>query len=271
MYRRLPALAAVLLLIAVIPHHALHAQPAVDPAIFVLEPADFPAGSQIVTSEIADDVTLALQHLQLGPPAPANRVTGYYMQARIANASGGIGAVLSFLASIYPDAGSAGSAFQQQDTYWKGLLHQAPSTVDIYTITSPVGDQGQSRWYGFHDVNQNTHAELFFQRGSFFLEVNIDVFARSLSGDDMSAAQHVAGALDTIAVLGRSRNTPTATGTATSTPTATGTPTATPTRTPIPPTATPTLPKPIQESTSPPKPAKCKKGYKRVKGKCKKK
>jgi hypothetical protein len=273
MRRRALALIAIVVVLATAqaPRQVSHAQSVVDPSIFALLPLDFPQGSQIADSRVVSNETLAIEHLQIGPPAPAGRLTGYYTQARIPNPSGGFRAFLYFLASIYTDNASATTARQAEDDYWKALLHQAPSRVDIEPISSPVGDAGSSRWYAYHDPNGNSHSELFFTRGRFFIEVNFDIFGAPIAGSDLQAVQQIAVALDTIALTGKSRATPTPTATPTATPTSTPTPTATPTRTPVPPTATATPPKPVQEATrTSKKPPKCKKGQKLVKGKCKK-
>lgn len=259
-----PLLAVMLVLaIAVLsPQGRSAAQSGVNPSVFALTASDFPPGSQIVDSGVASNADVALRHMQIGPGAPAGRITGYYMQARSFSGAGNLQLVTSYLISLYPTAENADIAFNQQTDFWRGLLRSG--AMERPLDAGAYGDPGREHWYVLSSASGDTHSELFFRRGSVFVELNLDSYGAGPGADAVDAFLAMGKKLDLVAGHPpTATRVPTATATATSRPTSTPRPTATSTPRP---TSAPTLAaiKPVKET----KP--CQKGYKRVHGKCQK-
>lgn len=248
--------------LAALPGGRLSAQST--PASFALTAADFPSGSQIVESEVASNEDITLRHLQIGPAPPPGRVSGYYMQARILDATGRIHLVISYLVSLYDTAASAQQAFAQQTDFWQGLVRSG--AVERPLGTDAPGEPGAVHWYALSTAAADTHSELYFRRGAVFVQLDLDSFGGGPTVPETNAFLAMARTLDNLA--GHPATvTPVPTATATPLPTATRTPLPTPTLTPAPsPTPKPTLApvRPVKE------PKTCKKGYRKVNGKCQK-
>jgi hypothetical protein len=267
----------VLLVAALAPRGATHAQTVTDPQFYALTQSELPAGAVITQSEVASNGAIIAGNLQPGAPGPGGWLTGYYLAARTSTPSGGTASVMSYLVSFFDSSDDSQYAFTAREAFWQNEL----ATFGNNAYEENVGDFPAAHLYTLRDANNNTVSELFFVRDATLIEISLADY-NTLSRDDrdsllLSLAQ---------TLLSRTLGTPapitptdTATPTITPTPTATLPPTATPkpTRTPKPtptprrvPTHTPTrtpLPsygRPVQE------PAKCKKGYKLVKGHCKK-
>jgi hypothetical protein len=245
---------ALLLLAALAP--PAFAQSAPDPTAYALPASVFPPGSQVLASRVADNFDVALRHDQEGPQPTAGRVTGYYMLAQSMADSGSVRLATSYLVSIFDTSGHAASAFDQQNDYWHGLN---PSSVHAQPAPA-LGDPGRARWYTQTDGNGDAHSELFFQRGTVLVELNLYSFQSVPTDADTASFLEMGGALD---------------GAAQHPVSATLTPTATSTLTPtLEPTATPKKPRPTAttNAVSPqPETKPCKKGFKRVHGKCRRK
>jgi hypothetical protein len=268
---------AVILLglgLALAPRGSSSAQSSANPLIFALGPWDFPPGSSVVDARVASNVDLGLYHLQIGPEFEEGRLTGYYMRGQKSDSAGTVGIVTSYLASIFTSPGQAALALAAQVRYWQGLSQSSPvgSVRELTLQSGQFGDPGTQRWYTATDANGHTHSELFFQRGPFFMELNIDGVNTQPDPSDLQAFLGMAGKLDNAAgaALGVFTPLPTVTGTPTPLPTATPTstprPTATPTRTRAPRVAGAVAHGPVREHRAP----KCKTGYKLVRGSCKK-
>lgn len=262
----------LLMPLAAVPWGLSSAQSAPDPAVFALSPQDLPPGSQVVDSRVATNFDVSANYLQIGPAFPDGRLTGYYLQARAYDPGGHVRLVTSYLVSIFQTLGQAGEALFNQNDYWQQLGKSAP-VQSLPFDANAYGDPGQARWYSVTDSNQHTHSELFFRRGPDFVELDLDSPQSQPTTADTQAFLAMAQKLDGLA---SGRLIPTASPTATSAPTPrpTATSTRTPTATPRPrpaatrkPTTTPTVAsiKPVRESRQ------CKKGYRRVRGKCQKK
>lgn len=258
--RLIVVLIGLVLALAVVPRGSSSAQTApVDPSAYALATSDFPPGSQVTSSHVASNADVDLRYLQIGPAPPPGRITGYYMQVHENDAAGHLRLVTSYLVSIYGTAEEAATAFANQTAFWQGQVQATANLLPPNTY----GDPGQQHWFTLPDSSGNTHSELFFQRGPIFIQVNLDTFGSPAGGADTQLLLSVASKLDARAAGRPLTATPTLTSTPTRTPVPTATstprPTAMATRTPTPPPL-----KPIKETRP------CKKGQKRVKGKCKK-
>lgn len=268
--RLITVLLALTVILIAAPYRFSSAQSAPDPTAFALPQSAFPPGSQIVDSAVAANTDVDVRYFQLGPAPPAGRLTGYYMQARAYDSSGRLRLVTSYLVSIYATTAAADTAFTNQWAYWHTITQATENPLPL----NAYGDPGRYHWFAVTDSSANTHSELFFERGAIVVQMNLDSFGGPATAADVQAFLAMATTLDTRA--GRPPTlTPTPTTTATRTPVPTRTPTPRPTSRPTArpkprphpgATRTPTLPavKPIKET--PP----CKKGQRRVKGKCRK-
>ena len=195
--RRLMAVMLVLAVALLSSHDRSSAQTTRDPASFALSAADFPPGSQIVESEVASNEEVAFRHLQIGPPLPAGRTTGYYMQARSYDSAGKIRLVVSYLVSLYTTADTADAAFNGETEFWRGLVGAGaqvrPLDADLY------GEPGRQHWFAFSSASGDTHSELFFRRGSVFVQMNLDTYGSGTTPLDVDAFLAMAHTLDVVA------------------------------------------------------------------------
>ena len=268
-------IAVILLVLAVglSPRGSSSAQTSVDPSIFALGSWDFPPGSSVVDARVASNVDVGIYHLQIGPAFQEGRLTGYYMRAQKPDAAGTLGVVTSYLASIFTSPAQAGLAVTHQASYWQSLGQASPvgSVRELTLQRGQFGDLDSERWFVSTDPNGHTHSELFFQRGQYFIELNMDGVNTQPEAADTDAFLGMARKLDNAAgaALGMFTALPTVTGTATpvptDTPTSTPRPRPTPTRTRVPQVAGAVAHGPVGEQQGP----RCKKGYKAVRGKCK--